>query len=43
VNPGDLEGVLVRYRSGSSVRLTTVRGDETLLFDIILGDRPTES
>ena len=43
VNPGDFESVLVRYRSGSSVRLTTVRGDETLSFEITLGDRPTES
>ncbi len=43
LNPGDLEAVLVRYRSGSSVRLTTVRGDETLMFEITLGDRPTES
>ena len=42
-NTGDLEDILVKYRSGSSVKIDLLRGDERLTVSATLADRPRDS
>ncbi len=42
-NTGDLEDILVQYRSGSSVKIDLLRGDERLTVIATLADRPKDS
>jgi S1-C subfamily serine protease len=38
----DVVNGLRRYRVGDTVKLTVVRGDETLVVDVVLGERPED-
>jgi len=42
-NTGDLEHILVQYRSGSSVKIDLLRGDERLTVSVTLAARPRDS
>ena len=42
-NTGDLEDILVQYRSGSSVEIDLLRGDERLTISVTLAARPMDT
>ncbi|MEE9284481.1 MAG: trypsin-like peptidase domain-containing protein [Dehalococcoidia bacterium] len=41
-NAGDLDSILVRYRTGASVTVEVLRGEQRLTLEAVLGDQPRD-